>query len=173
MDRLGAHSFWGPSGALDLLGSDLTEITGDASEEEQDFFWVLQICAGDCRHVLRTLCTYFRNGAGEACSSRARPLGLGFRIYERDVELLARQMLLLLIMFDTERDVKERVDLFLEVHGNVELTEKGEADVDYYAQKLEAWITSLKPNQVSSVLRFFDVSDLKLSLGHNRLKNVT
>ena len=70
-------------------------------------------------------------------------------------------MLLLLVILDTERDLKERIELFLEVFGNVELTEKGEADVDYYARKLEDWITSLKPSQTGSVLRYFDVSELK------------
>ena len=88
---------------------------------------------------------------------------MGFKIYESKIELLARQILLLLVVFDTGRDLKERIDLLLEIHGNIELTEKTETDIDCYAQVLEKWITSLKPDKVGSVLRFFDVSELKVS----------
>ena len=55
---------------------------------------------------------------------------MGFKIYEKEVELLARQMLLLHIALDTQVDLKERVELFLEVHGNLELTGKAEKAVD-------------------------------------------
>ena len=88
-------------------------------------------------------------------------MGVGIKIYEKDVELLARQLLLLLIALDAQVDLKERVELFLEVHGNLELTERGEKAVDSYARQLEDWITSLKPHTSSSLLRFFDVSELK------------
>ena len=166
MDKLGAHFFWGYSGALDLLeaggrpgnrdgGGGETSCESGCGKRQQ--LWALQVCAGDCRHVLRTLTSYFLSSqdGGE------QPLGVGIKIYEKDVELLARQLLLLLVALDAQVDLKERVELFLEVHGNLELTERGEKAVDSYARQLEDWITSLKPHTSSSLLRFFDVSELK------------
>ena len=157
MDKLGAHFFWGYSSALDLLPSSrcgVVEVGDDGGDVGKEV-WTLQACAGDCRHVLRTLSSLFEDGS---CHEGTV---VGFTIYEKEVELLARQMLLLLVILDTEVDLKERVELFLEVHGNLELTEKAEAAVDAYARRLEDWITSLKPSDSAALLRYFDVSDLK------------
>ena len=63
MDKLGAHFFWGYSGALDLLeaggrpgnrdgGGGETSCESGCGKRQQ--LWALQVCAGDCRHVLRT-----------------------------------------------------------------------------------------------------------------------
>ncbi|QDZ24532.1 dynein assembly factor [Chloropicon primus] len=163
MDKLGAHFLWGYSSALDLLGDAGSEADvgrlqvvqeGEDSNPKGKEIWALQVCAGDCRHVLRTLSSLFRGQSGQG-------LVMGFKIYEKEVELLARQMLLLHIALDTQVDLKERVELFLEVHGNLELTGKAEKAVDAYAKQLEDWITSLKPAQSGSLLRYFDVSELK------------
>ena len=114
----------------------------------------MQSCVGDCRHVLRTLATLFqKEGAGD--------LSVSFTIHEKEIEVLARQLLLLLVVLDTEVDLKERIELFLEIFGNLELTERGEEAIEVYARRLEDWITSLKPEESTTLLRFFDVSALR------------
>lgn len=89
--------------------------------------------------------------------------GLLFCIHEKDIEVLARQMLLILVLFDISRDGDERVKLFLEIYGNISLTEKCQEDLHNYAIQLDNWITSMKPASANSILRFFDISELKVS----------
>ena len=153
MDKLCAHEFWGYTPALDLLshapastsGRSVLVESGSAPEVS-----LLQYCCGDARHLLRTLLSHLDGGPKVA-----------YRVHEKDIELLARHFLLLRILLDASRDCKERCETFVEIYGNVCLTEKGEDELCAYAAELEDWITSLNPSRFDSILAALDVSSLK------------
>eukprot|EP00951_Prasinocladus_malaysianus_P045223 scaffold598184_cov42-Prasinocladus_malaysianus.AAC.1 len=49
---------------------------------------------------------------------------LQFYVYESEPEVLARHVLLIGILLDSDFPVRDRVEMFLEIHGNALLSEK-------------------------------------------------
>lgn len=49
---------------------------------------------------------------------------LHFYVYETEPEVLARHILLISVLLDEEYPVRDRVEMFLEVHGNALLSER-------------------------------------------------
>jgi len=109
----------------------------------------LQICPYDCRHTLATICGYHSRqpapvedvstpapcpaiSAPASTPAAAPPASaalsphhqLRLYIYESEPEALARHMLLLSVLLDGHLRVKDRVEMFLELHGNVMLRQK-------------------------------------------------
>ena len=74
----------------------------------------MQVGAADCRNSARTL--------ANACKRLMEPnQELHIWVYEEAPEVLARDMLLLSILLDTEVPVRQRTELFLELHNNASI----------------------------------------------------
>ena len=77
---------------------------------------VLQIGAYDCRHSAQAL--------ARACKQLAHPNQiLHIWVYEEAPAVLARHMLLLSVLLDTDIPVRQRTELFLELHNNAIIQE--------------------------------------------------
>lgn len=81
------------------------------------------MCPYDCRHTLTTIASVLRQqrAADNAVSPRtnqAQP-ALDLWVYEPEPQLLARHVLLLALLYDTDLTPRERAEAFLELHGNV------------------------------------------------------
>lgn len=107
--------------------------------------YLVQICPYDCRHTLATLAaavTSSGDAASQACGaehgigvadaaqqqwhSRGHPdrQHLDLCVYEEEPELLARHMLLMYVLLDGGNQPKERVEMFLELHGSALLRKR-------------------------------------------------
>ena len=73
-----------------------------------------QIGAGDCRNSAEALATACKRLTG---SKQV----LHIWVYEEAPEVLARHILLLSILLDTEVPVRQRSELFLELHNNASI----------------------------------------------------
>ncbi len=76
----------------------------------------MQIGSADCRHGAKTLCQLSRHGD--------IPCPLNVLVYEEEPEGLARHVMLLSILLDETLPQRDRMERFLEVHGNCLLQEK-------------------------------------------------
>jgi dynein assembly factor 3 len=129
MEPSGAHQFWGFSPALDLqqivrtvlgpddelavtCGSGLKPIRASdippATLAEQPPLNILLVQPGDPRHIIKTISQRHRHSS--------RPLH--FYVYEKQLEVLARELLLVALAFDWEIPIRQRANLWLEVFGN-------------------------------------------------------
>ena len=74
----------------------------------------LQIGAYDCRHSAQAL--------ANVCKQLAAPNQvLHIWVYEETPEILAKHMLLLSVLLDTKLPVRQRTELFLELHNNASI----------------------------------------------------
>eukprot|EP00898_Chlorokybus_atmophyticus_P001883 jgi/Chlat1/2696/Chrsp180S02869 len=172
MDPLLMQQFWGYSPALDfrVLGG-LLEGKGKKQEQEQEQLLVLQAGAGDCRHLLTTLCMTARHQPSNQHDDR---LAISQRVvvytHEDDVATLARQLLLISVATDTSLHARERVELFLELHGNCMLRDSTAAYLEDQAQLLAEVVLqahsideqgSKAIERMAVVQKLFDLSQLK------------
>jgi dynein assembly factor 3 len=82
--------------------------------------------AGELGHILKSL--------GEACKLGVQP-AVNFYIHDTK-ESIARSMLLLMILNETNRSVQERANMYAEVYGNSLLPQKTEQHVGELAREL-------------------------------------
>lgn len=67
------------------------------------------------------MCKAYRHAAANESTPDVEIL-----VYEDNVEGLARHILLLVVLLDASLTVRERAEIFLEIHGNVLLQDKTE-----------------------------------------------
>ncbi|CAN0201164.1 unnamed protein product [Ectocarpus sp. 6 AP-2014] len=97
-EGIGPHAMWGCTPAQDLLRD--SPLKGQAN---------ILICQpGDIGHVLRTIGT--RRGHPQHT--------IHLYIWERQIEVLARHLLLLQVAQDWELPIRQRANVFLEIFGN-------------------------------------------------------
>jgi len=124
---LGVHSMWGFSPAFDagsLAGAKPSDSTD--AEQEQEPFRVLFAAPSDIRHVLATLSRRRRHGT----------MPVHMVVTEKQLEVLARDLLMLQIACDWELPIRQRSTVFLEVFGNTLLQERTQAYVHRLGQEL-------------------------------------
>eukprot|EP00002_Diphylleia_rotans_P022507 TRINITY_DN4408_c0_g1_i1.p1 TRINITY_DN4408_c0_g1~~TRINITY_DN4408_c0_g1_i1.p1 ORF type:complete len:401 (+),score=67.50 TRINITY_DN4408_c0_g1_i1:81-1283(+) len=165
MDGVGTTTFTGFSPALDLQSAvDADERVGEIVEDEicaaaeTTPLKILITHASDLRHVLKTL----------AFAKRHPRRAIHFYVYEKKVEVLARHLLFLSLVFDPEELTRrEQIELFVEIYGNCMLREKTEAFISSRIHKLSKLIT----NQEGPLSNIVDFSTIKMKV-KDEIENV-
>ena len=148
MDGFGNINWWGYSPCLDLL-----EDLDPKIKESDDELNVLISCAGDQRHILKTI----------ACQANAKKKKkINFFIYEKMLELYARDFLLLSIALEhpSKRGLQEKTELFLEVFGNLFVRTYTAKYVHKRANEFIKYITDLDILKTTN-LEVFNFEQLK------------
>lgn len=86
-------------------------------EDENDPYNILLVQPCDIRHILKTI------------SERRRldkNYSINFYIYDKPIEVLTKELLLLNISCDWELSIRNRVNTFLEIYGNNSIQERTE-----------------------------------------------
>ncbi|KAK9812777.1 hypothetical protein WJX72_003474 [[Myrmecia] bisecta] len=174
LDDSNVHQFWGLSPAIDLLqlrGQTLGHknyATGledlkrlqladkqPVSQDSEKPLNVLQLAAYDCRHTVYTMCRSTRH-----LRNQDRPVRL--YVYEEEPEGLARHMLLVSILLDEQLTVRDRVERFLEIHGNALLQEKTADYLETCSRAVEEDVMQQLAGSCP-VNSLFDLSMLKIA----------
>lgn len=111
---IGLHGFWGYSAGFDLLEA-VNSVNKDDSEEVLN---ILLIQPSDIRHVLTTISKRRRHTKNKSF----RPIH--FYLLENPMEVIARDMLLLDVLFDFEVPIRQRANIFLEIFGNCKVQDR-------------------------------------------------
>lgn len=119
MDEHNVHHFWGISPAIDFLQllSEASTSSGGQAADQAAPLKLLQLASYDPRHTLTTICRATRHAA-----LSDRPVHL--YVHEEEPEVLARHLLLTAVLLDDSLLARERMETFLELHGNALLREK-------------------------------------------------
>eukprot|EP00397_Hematodinium_sp_SG-2012_P021310 GEMP01022006.1.p1 GENE.GEMP01022006.1~~GEMP01022006.1.p1 ORF type:complete len:529 (-),score=76.52 GEMP01022006.1:974-2509(-) len=149
-DAVGFVQFWGNSPALDLLGEDLDVHTlpfhqnpEKVEEAVDEPFNVLISGAGDLRHVLKTAAYHHRY---------APERKLHIYLHDKQVEVIARHIILLHVVNDTEIPIRERVEIFMSLFGNTLIREKDEEYVDQVAGALVDFVAEAKGSKLADLI---------------------
>lgn len=148
MDGFGNINWWGFSPCINLL-EDLDTKIKDSDDELN----VLIACAGDQRHILKTI----------ACQANAKKKKkINFYIYEKMLELYARDFLLLSIALEhpSKRGLQEKTELFLEIFGNLFVRTYTAKHIQKRANEFIKFITDIDFLKASN-LGVFDFEQLK------------
>lgn len=148
MDGFGNINWWGFSPNIDLL-----ENINNKRKESDDELNILLVCAGDQRHIMRTI-------AEQTKSKKKKKIH--FYVYEKMLELYARDLLLLSIALEhpAKRGVQEKTELFMEVFGNLLIRDNTQKFIKKRANDFIKFITDLD-NFQSTNLNMFDLNLLK------------
>lgn len=144
VSTIGHHGFWGCSAGFNFL--DLLPFTDNENIEEP--LNILLVSPGDIRHIMYTVARRRRSGM------KTRPIN--FYILEQPLEILAREIMLLQILFDFELPVRQRANTFLEVFGNCLLQERTYKYVSDLALQLYSFIAK-RTSSMSSANNTEDV----------------
>lgn len=112
---VGHYGFWGLSSSVDLVEAYCHAKKLDKLSSS-DPFRILLCEPGDIRHVLTLIARRRRNGGISA------PIEI--YILENTIEVLAREILLLELLFDFEIPIRQRAVIFLEIFGNSKVQER-------------------------------------------------
>jgi hypothetical protein len=117
MESLGFIDFWGHTPAVDFLEDD----DGKGRSLKLETTNVLLNQTSDIRHILKSLpdhCTSKRNGA------------LNIYIREKSLENIARCILLLIVLQNTQINSRQRMEMFLDIYANTLINEKDAKFID-------------------------------------------
>ena len=153
LEGAGPHRFWGFSPAVDLF-AEAAELPHDDDDDAP--LRALLVCASDPRHIFHTLAATCERRAA-AGKGTAAERALEVCVFEREPEVLARQMLLLSIALDFELPRRERAELLLEVWANTLLREKTAAYVASRAHVLSRVLS----DEEGPLAPIFDFNALK------------
>lgn len=136
---------------------------GDASErdpqpaslptEDDATVNLLLVGAADTRHVLKTLAKRRRSAGGRGAPGKVR-----IYIHEKQHEVLARHLLFLQIVNNTALPVRERMELFLSLHGNALVRER---DSDYVGNIAAELVELVTDNSTHPIAGAINLSHLK------------
>lgn len=163
-DEEHVHDFWGLSPCLDIIDvlQNLPGPVGQHSTLERlaqaDALHILQIGAYDCRHSAQAL--------ANVCKQLAAPNQvLHIWVYEETPEILAKHMLLLSVLLDTKLPVRQRTELFLELHNNASIQTTTAEYLEKQGKKLENvaldYSDSAHAKDTQMLAQLFDLSMLK------------
>lgn len=159
MEGTGKINIWGFSPAIDLQDTassecekDINDIQINIDEEAKDDLNMLLISPADPRHIIKTM----------ARAWRYNHKFMNFYLMETQTSVLARDIILLSIMLDWTEDIgiQERVELFLEIYGNICVREKTENFIRERAYDLIRTITDYDETK-SKLSKIIDVSNLR------------
>lgn len=150
MDGFGNINWWGFSPCIDLL-----EHFNEKSKAPDEELNVLLVCAGDQRHILKTIASQVK------CTGKRK---IHFYVYEKMLELYARDLLLLNVALEhpSKRGVQEKTELFLEIYGNLLVRDYSAKYVQEKANEFIKFITDLENSERNSSNMFnFDLLKFK------------
>ncbi|XP_071955043.1 dynein axonemal assembly factor 3-like [Antedon mediterranea] len=153
-DSLGAITWWGFSPALDLQDKDIETEAKHLNldnESTTEAVNILLVGAGDIRHILETISRAYRHTNKQ----------LNFYVVENSLELLARQLLLLMIACEDRNrmGLQEKMELFLEVFGNSLIRQQTNEYIIEKSNLLIKMVTDL--DFLASSFPALDISALK------------
>lgn len=159
---IGHHAHWGASSTFDFIEailnvSDGDHVTLDAAGNLEPLR-VLLVQPGDIRHIVTTLCRRRRHvyrPDGSIVNNRMRPIE--FYLLESPVEVLARDVLMLEILFDFEVPIRQRAAAFLEIYGNAMVQDR----TSRYIERLGTELRDLIIHGTGRQEGFTDLSLLK------------
>lgn len=115
VDALGWIALYGLSPSLDFFKQ-----TGiDPKDDDRELNVLLSECA-DLRHIMKSL-------ADHLPLKKARKHKLNIYIHEKNLECIARDLLLLTVMCETSYSKRDRMELFLDIYANTLLRDKTDA----------------------------------------------
>eukprot|EP00959_Pyramimonas_sp_CCMP1952_P088427 1849806-Pyramimonas_sp.AAC.1 len=164
-DENHVHNFYGLSPPLDLKylssASRTLQVTlHNAMEgglnldtDQTNKLAVLQVAPSDPRHTLLTMAQAWRRNPEREVQ---------MTVWESCCESLGRHMVLISIILDTELTARDRMEMFLEVYGNIKIREKTAEYLEERGKMLASVVldSSLKEND-GVFNRLFDFSQLK------------
>lgn len=141
---IGLHAHWGFSSTFDFI-----EASKDGLDRESnDPINILLVAPGDIRHIITTIGSRMKN---EDFNGR----NINFYITNSSTELMARDLLLLNILFDFEIPIKQRATLFLEVYGNLQVQKRTS---DYLSQLSRVLRLSLSCQTETNMSQMIDLT---------------
>lgn len=148
MDGFGNINWWGFSPCVNLLENVDPQILKNDNELN-----ILLLCAGDQRHILRTLADHVK---------QTKKKQINFYVYEKMLELYARDLLLLSIALEhpAKRGLQEKTELFMEIFGNLLVRDYSCKYVQARANEFIKYITDLEYLK-TTCLSLFDFDGLK------------
>jgi dynein assembly factor 3 len=144
---IGYHGFWGFSSSFDWL--DAISRT-DASIDKP--IKILLVAPGDIRHVLTTVAKRRRHSGKQV---KLPPIH--FYVIEPQLEILARDILLLEMLSDYEVPIRQRATIFLETFGNLKVQER----TSRYIEQLGYQLRSLITDNTGRLEGIIDLSQMK------------
>ncbi|KAL3660896.1 hypothetical protein V7S43_013913 [Phytophthora oleae] len=163
MMSMGTVSMWGFSPAYDVcsgfsewsksengkIAASTSSDTGSEKKMSAEPINVLLMGPGDVRHVLATIARRRR-------WEEHRPVHI--YIFEKAIETLARDLLLLQVAFDADVPLRQRCNSFLEIFGNARVQERTSAYIEEQAKLL----VDLVYNERGPLSGLVDLSHLKM-----------
>ncbi|KAL0591490.1 hypothetical protein ABG067_001088 [Albugo candida] len=155
LQSMGLVNMWGFSPSFDPLQLRKGKSNPTGRAAEASCINILLVGPSDIRHVLHTI-------ANKRHTAPNRPVNI--YLYEKSIEVLARQLLLLQVFFDSELPFRQRCNAFFEIFGNAFIQSR---TADYIDQKTNALLdllyhgrTFLKEHIDLSHLRSRSLDDL-------------
>ncbi|RLN97126.1 hypothetical protein BBJ28_00010132 [Nothophytophthora sp. Chile5] len=158
MMSMGTVHMWGFSPSFDVCSAaestSLSAVDAAGCEEKASTepINVLLAGPGDVRHVLATIAHRRRWEP----AMRHRPVHI--YIYEKAIETLARDLLLLQVARDGELPLRQRCNTFLEIFGNARVQERTSAYIEEQAKLLVDFVY----NERGPLAGLVDISHLKM-----------
>ena len=148
MDGFGNINWWGFSPSIDLIENVETNQISDELN-------ILIVNSGDQRHILNTI---------TSLPKYAKIKKVNFYIYEKMLEIYARDFLLLSLVFEhpTRRGIQEKTELFLEIYGNLLIREFTSSYIQTKSNDFIKYITDWEILQKTN-LKIFDFNSLKFN----------
>lgn len=134
---IGLHGFHGLSAAFDF-GEALSSSIGSCSSCDEPIN-ILLVGPGDIRHILATIARRRRRRTGK---NSAHLQIIHFYLMEAQIEVLARNILLLEIVNDYEMPIRQRATVLLEVFGNVRVQDRTSRYVELLGHQLRSLVTA-------------------------------
>lgn len=121
MEIIGHIQLYGLSPSINFFEDSLIDLADDDKEVN-----VLLSETCDLRHVMKSLADELIKPEMKALKDgRKNPVNL--YIHEKNLECLARDLLFLTIMCETGMSKRDRMELFLDIYGNILLRDKSDS----------------------------------------------
>ena len=148
MEALGFCHLYGFSPCIDFFkGTDI-----DVKADDRDLNILVSECA-DIRHIMKSI-------SDQLPLKKERKHKVNIYIHEKNPENIARDLLFLTLICETGLAKRERMELFLDLYGNVMLRDKTDAYLQGIVNELIQLIT--EDERCQSVLKpVVDLSQLK------------
>uniref|UniRef100_A0A0B7AGC5 Dynein assembly factor 3, axonemal n=1 Tax=Arion vulgaris TaxID=1028688 RepID=A0A0B7AGC5_9EUPU len=150
-DGYGNINWWGFSPALDLQETGLIQMCNKLSCTAPEEVHILLVGTGDIRHILKTIARRYRHTQKK----------LLFYVVESALELYARDMLLMMIALELQKNMglQDKTELFLEIYGNSLVRQQSSEYVENMAHELIKMVTDF--DYMKKKIPMFDLSQLK------------
>ena len=137
MDGLGNINWWGFSPSIDLLALHAKHINSESDHQAKEVN-ILLVNAGDARHLLHSIAMRKKKHA----TTTTRPIVYRFYVYEKMLELYARDALLLSLAVEHPqvRGIQEKTELYLEIYANLLVRD---STLGYIRAKADAFVKSI------------------------------